>query len=153
MSLEDLGNIGEFVAAVGVIASLIYLAVQIRQNTKWARHQTFQSSLGQTLDWYRLITEDDDVARIYVAGCESFEQLSYQDKVRFSHLMVQAFAHCEVMLQVGEDRLLREETIDAVNRFIIRQFGHPGVRSWWEQEGRSVLARDFRDHVDRVAAG
>ena len=30
MSLEDLGNIGEFVAAVAVVVSLIYLAVQIR---------------------------------------------------------------------------------------------------------------------------
>ena len=34
MSLEDLGNIGEFVAAVAVVVSLIYLAVQIRQNTR-----------------------------------------------------------------------------------------------------------------------
>jgi hypothetical protein len=33
MSLEDLGNIAELLAAVGVILSLIYLAVQIRQNT------------------------------------------------------------------------------------------------------------------------
>ena len=33
MSLEDLGNIGEFVAAVAVVISLVYLAVQIRQNT------------------------------------------------------------------------------------------------------------------------
>jgi hypothetical protein len=33
MSLEDLGNIGEFVAAAAVIVSLIYLAMQIRQNT------------------------------------------------------------------------------------------------------------------------
>jgi hypothetical protein len=45
MSLEDLGNIGEFVAAVGVIASLIYLAVQIRQNTDSLRAATFQDGL------------------------------------------------------------------------------------------------------------
>ena len=31
MSLEDLGNIGEFVAAVAVVISLVYLAIQIRQ--------------------------------------------------------------------------------------------------------------------------
>jgi hypothetical protein len=33
MSLEDLGNIGELIAAIGVIVSLVYLAVQMRQNT------------------------------------------------------------------------------------------------------------------------
>ena len=37
MSLEDLGNIGELVAAIGVIISLIYLAVQILQNVAQVR--------------------------------------------------------------------------------------------------------------------
>jgi hypothetical protein len=45
MSLEDLGNIGEFVAAAAVIVSLIYLAVQIRQNTKSLRASTFQGAI------------------------------------------------------------------------------------------------------------
>ena len=34
MSLEDLGNIGEFVGAIAVVFSLIYLAFNIRQNTR-----------------------------------------------------------------------------------------------------------------------
>jgi hypothetical protein len=33
MSLEQLGNIGEFVAAIAVVVSIFYLAVQMRQNT------------------------------------------------------------------------------------------------------------------------
>ena len=42
MTLEDLGNLGEFVAAIGVIASLVYLALQIRQNTASLRSSTHQ---------------------------------------------------------------------------------------------------------------
>ena len=34
MTIQDLGSIGEFVASIGVIVSLVYLAVQIRQNSK-----------------------------------------------------------------------------------------------------------------------
>ena len=45
MSLEDLGNIGEFVAAIGVIISLIYLAVQIRQNTSAVATATYESTM------------------------------------------------------------------------------------------------------------
>ena len=32
MSLEALANIAELIAAVGVVVSLIYLAIQVRQN-------------------------------------------------------------------------------------------------------------------------
>jgi hypothetical protein len=34
MTLQDLGSIGEFVAAVATVATLAYLALQIRYNTK-----------------------------------------------------------------------------------------------------------------------
>ena len=33
LTLQDLGNLGEALGAVAVIVSLIYLALQIRQNT------------------------------------------------------------------------------------------------------------------------
>lgn len=34
MTLEQLANIGELIGGLAVVASLIYLAIQIRQNTK-----------------------------------------------------------------------------------------------------------------------
>ena len=37
MNLESLANVGEFVGGVGVIASLIYLALQIRRSTSSQR--------------------------------------------------------------------------------------------------------------------
>ena len=36
--LESLGNLGEFIGSIAVLASLIYLALQVRQATKWQRH-------------------------------------------------------------------------------------------------------------------
>lgn len=32
-TIQDLGAVGEFVGAIGVVITLIYLAYQIRQNT------------------------------------------------------------------------------------------------------------------------
>ena len=53
MTLQDLGNIGEFVGAIGVIASLVYLAVQIRQNTTSVRASTFQKqAIAMTLRFF-----------------------------------------------------------------------------------------------------
>ena len=33
MTIMELGALGEFLGAIGVIATLVYLAVQVRQNT------------------------------------------------------------------------------------------------------------------------
>jgi len=39
MTLDDLGNIGEFVGSIGVVVSLVYLAIQIRRDTAQAALQ------------------------------------------------------------------------------------------------------------------
>ena len=44
MNWEATGAIGEVVGAAGVIASLMYLAVQIRQNTKSVRRASARQS-------------------------------------------------------------------------------------------------------------
>ena len=49
MTLEDLGNIGEFVGAVAVVVSLLYLAVQIRQNSRLLRSAASQAAASLML--------------------------------------------------------------------------------------------------------
>jgi hypothetical protein len=47
VNLHDLGNVGEFVGGVGFVVSIVYLALQIRQNTlavrMTAHHDVFES--------------------------------------------------------------------------------------------------------------
>ena len=50
MTLSDLGNIGEIVGGIGVIASLMYLAIQIRKNDKSTRAATTQALLGRSTE-------------------------------------------------------------------------------------------------------
>ena len=42
-TLQDLGSLGEFVGAIGVVVSLVYLAQQMRQNTTSVRAASFNS--------------------------------------------------------------------------------------------------------------
>lgn len=43
MTLEDLGNLGEIVAAIATVATLIYLAVQIRASNRLSRAEASRS--------------------------------------------------------------------------------------------------------------
>ena len=39
MTITELGALGELLGSIGVIATLVYLAIQVRQNTRTARVQ------------------------------------------------------------------------------------------------------------------
>ncbi len=46
MNWDAIGAIAELLGAIGVIASLVYLATQIRQNTRSVRSATYQGLIG-----------------------------------------------------------------------------------------------------------
>ena len=43
MTLDDWGNLGEVIGSIAVVLSLLYLAAQIRQNSRLARAASLQS--------------------------------------------------------------------------------------------------------------
>jgi hypothetical protein len=76
MSLQDLGNIGEFVAAVAVVVSLIYLAVQIRQNTRSVRASTYHSVNRSAREAEMAVGGSETLADILVKGNRKPEGLT-----------------------------------------------------------------------------
>jgi hypothetical protein len=74
MSLQDLGNLGEFIGALGVVVSLIYVAVQIRHNTRAVRDSAEKEMARDASDFLSQITENAEVARIYRIGLTGMGQ-------------------------------------------------------------------------------
>ena len=75
MNWEAVGAIGEIVGAIAVVLSLVYLAAQIRQNTKLVEEQCRaqkQSSLlgarSAFTEWRSLIIQSSMIAVIWRRG-------------------------------------------------------------------------------------
>jgi hypothetical protein len=90
MTLQDLGDIGEFIGALAVVASLIYLAVQLRQNTKQMAENGEEAKLAaleravQTASQLRFaMIRDAGVADIWLRGSRGLTDLSEQESLRF----------------------------------------------------------------------
>ena len=109
MTLEDLGNIGEFLGAIGVIASLVYLAVQIRQNTRSVRSATYQSSTRDIVHLSDQLSQDPELTRIWFEGLHGFDSMPKADRRRFAAYMTGAFRRYESMLYQTQQGLLEQE--------------------------------------------
>ena len=83
MTLQDIGNIGEFVAAVATLATLIYLAVQIRQNTDSVKAAAAQSVLEAPNQALQSAASSQQQARVVVLGQTDYEKLSDDERMQF----------------------------------------------------------------------
>ena len=154
MSLEDLGNIGEFVAAVAVVASLIYLAAQIRQNTQSVRASTYQSMVqGQRLQ--PLIVEHREIAELIAQAIEDPSRLDEVDQLRLRFMLNLGFRSFDIYHYQYRKGLLEEEQWSGYDNLIRSFVGTiPAVVSqWWNEGAGQQYSEPFRRYVEELLKG
>jgi hypothetical protein len=147
MSLEDLGNIGEFVAAIAVVVSLIYLAVQIRQNTRTLRlgsiqtiHENYQARL-------RMTAESESLARIMRTGIIRLDDLTKEEQMRFNAVWAISVLQFRIVMQLHKTGVLDHSTFTGFEADLVSNLLSPGLREWWQIVQRRYDP-ELRDHVN-----
>jgi len=151
MNWEMLSAIGQMVAAAGVIPSLIYLAVQIREQNKERRRAGINILTAQWSDLVKSAQENREFAVLFLQGMRSFDGLDAPDKLRFSAFFTRYTRNFEGMFIYYRDGALEKALWNEVERTMSDYFAYPGVRQWWATR-KHWLTDEFRAVVEAIIA-
>lgn len=149
MTWEMLSAIGQLVAAVGVIPSLIYLAIQIREQNKERRRAGINILTAQWSDLVRSAQDNADFAALFLKGIHSFKSLNSVDKLRFSAFFTRFTRNCEGMFIYYRDGALEPALWGEIERTMSDYFAYAGAREWWSTR-KHWLTDEFRAVVERI---
>jgi hypothetical protein len=147
VTLQDLGSIGEFLGAVGVIVSLVYLAIQVRHNTRAVRSSARQEVMLGMQAFISLVASDSDTANFYERGLSDSCDLSRAERIRFSLLLTQFFYGFGQMYNGYREGNLEPESWEAQKEILHWFLKQPGVKRWWPK-GRSQIPASFAAFVE-----
>lgn len=145
-----LGNVGEFVGAIGVVATLAYLAVQIRQSTRSTRALTYSDVTG---GWQGYLQNQS------VEDLELLLRLNVDHRELSDAQFLRAYFLTRVMFRRMEHDYYqyRGDTFERgtwqayVRAFVRDTFTTPANRAMWRlQEG--FFDPDFTRFMDGVIA-
>jgi hypothetical protein len=91
MTLESLGDIGDLVGGVGVVVTLIYLAIQVRKNSHAVQSNTLQTLQNEANQAVIAVATNTDLARVLVTAETGLDQLSPIERCQFDHFARQFF--------------------------------------------------------------
>jgi hypothetical protein len=141
----------QILSSIGVIASLIYLAVQIRDNSRTARMAAFQQLASNTSNSWHALAHDGELTDIMMRGLKNFSSLSPVEKARFSFHGMAYLRHYENAWFQHQAGSLKGHDWHAIAKDIETLFTNPGARELWPL----VSDRNhpnFRAFVDTVVA-
>ena len=133
MNWEAVSAIAEIVGVIAVVISLVYLSMQIRQNTKVARAATRQAIAVSTENLTSDIIGNGEIAAIFVKHLNS-EQLDPVENLRLQARCYRDMAHWEnIHYQFGEGLVSSEQWL-GFRRNLAALMTIGVYREYWEHE-------------------
>jgi len=147
MNWEAIGAVGEIVGALGVIGTLVYLAVQIGQNTKAVRTASHHGVTDSFNHLNTKVAEDERLARLFRVGLEDFESLTPDEQVSAGHLFLSYTRIFEVLYFQREAGTVEEKLFAAEERTLKHMMNQKGILTWWRGNPTS-FTQEFRDYIE-----
>ena len=152
MSLNDLANIGQVVGAIAVVISLIYVALQIRQNTNAVRSATAQTVHEHFAKWYHLVAADDELAQIVAKGLRDYGSLSEKERVRFVAAFMSFLSYSQNAFLKWREGLLASPLWLGWELVIMNLVCAPGGKAFWKDRAY-MFGEEFRRYIEDDVMG
>ena len=156
--LEDLGNIGDFLGGIGVVVTLVYLALQIRQNSS----QLAQNTKAVQSNAYQAITQNHnsynewfvthrDLAELFIKANTDPDSIDEVDQLRLGGMSSSMYRNFENLREQFRAGLVTEAQWLGWSRLLTGMLiMNPAHRLFWSQGGSDLYTPDFRDYINEL---
>ena len=147
MNWEAIGAIGEILGAAVIIATLFYLARQMKHGT-----------IQQKLESHRAMTEiqiavnrifyDPKNFRAIAEAMEDWNLASEDSRIIFSQWLMDITTHYQTLFQMWNAGTVDDDFYEAEENFLAREaLATPGGKVWWSRN-RQMFSKSFLDRLE-----
>jgi len=147
VTFEAFGNVGDFIGGIGVVVTLAYLALQIRQNSSALKAASAQAVLGALTQSIASVASSSAASRVAILGQTDFDRLSEDEQLQFALWLLGWFrvfeqAHQQFMAGVLDPVQWKGHAAQ-----IESTMQSPAVRRWWSVR-RMLFDPAFRRFIE-----
>ena len=156
MNWDVVTAIAEIVGVFAIIASLIYVAIQIRQNTAIARATIVHETSVSFSRFHELLAADAELADIYIRGVRG-DDLTDIETRRFNSLIEITMAYLEDVDHQFKSDLYFDEDDDIDLILYVAPtyrefFCSPIFRKWWKDQAPDSITPSMYFKMSEIMA-
>jgi len=152
MTIQDWGALGEMISGFAIIVSLIYVAAQIRQNTKAITVSTSHACLDLHVGIISPIMVEKEFRDIYWRGLKGLSRLQGAETAAFAVWAINTFRIWETFWFQWQDGVFDSHTWKGWERQFADLFAYPGIKEVWLIR-KHQLSDEYCNWVEQHVAG
>ena len=154
MKLSEWAHVAEIIGGAAIIASLIFVGVQVRENTQVVRLTSDRAIDQQNLALNLSVAEHADLAQILVRGETDRDSLTDAERARFDNYCFSRFGGYENVVGNFGEGFVPESEMEVWAIHFDYRFNKPGYRQFWIEfrDGYFPIFRAWADERFGVTA-
>jgi len=148
VTLNELGSLGEFISGLAVVVTLIYLALQIRHNTRAVRSSMHQDMVGSTARIAQSVSDSPDVGRIVLKADEDYDSLTKEEFIRFEAYAERVFGNFESVFYSYRNSMIEQDLWESWEASYLADISRTAMRRFWHED-RPMHLRDYMEFIDQ----
>ena len=144
--LDQYANLAEILGGGIVLVTLIFLVIQLRQNTRALKSATLQGSQANSISIYQMLV-DESMLEVLIKGMPRPSELTPVERGKFnSYWAIALLNYQETYFQIRAG-FYEPDLFDGWWQALRNNFLSPGFRLHWEHRSYT-LSSEFRKFVD-----
>ena len=134
MNLQFMAQVADLIGAIAIVVSLVYLAIQMRQNTRSLRAENYAHALDRVAEMQARLSTNPELVRIFNAGLADPLALRRSERVQFTWSLYEMFGSFEFMYLQSREGALPDDVWKRWADTMSWWLQWPGVQQWWRSQ-------------------
>jgi hypothetical protein len=147
--LDAIVQTADIVGALAVVATLVYVGIQVNDNTRVMRLTAANDAAALGHAWYLQLGSNPEATQIYTAGLTNPESLSREGMVQFIWMTHANMIALQNSWYLTVERALDPELRETLTNTILGIREQPGFAIYWSQR-KALFKPEFRAYVEAL---
>lgn len=149
IKLKKFALIIEILGGFAILISLIFVGIQLRENTRATRSSTATATIGTMTNWYVTMGTDAETSSAFWKFLSNPESLEKEEQLQHIYILHGLLLTFQNSYYLAKEGTLDERIPESLNQVIIGVKDQPGFQMYWKSR-KSIFFKEYRDYVDEI---
>jgi hypothetical protein len=149
MTLENWALIAEIIGSIAVVVSLIFVGVQLRDNTSATKSATASAASSATSAWYNAMGTSAQASALFFDFMNDPDSLTPQERLQAVLAVHGALTNFQTSFMLANQGTLDIQIKDTILEAVVVVKDKPGFKYYWEQR-RAFFYHQFQEYVEQL---
>jgi hypothetical protein len=149
IKLKKIALIVEILGGIAILISLLFVGIQLKENTKATRSSTATATIGTMTDWYVTMGTDAEASEAFWRFLANPESMTKEEQLQHIYILHGLLLTFQNSYYLALEGTLDERIPESLNQVIVGVKDQPGFQLYWKAR-KSIFFKEYRDYVDEI---